>query len=463
MLDGTYELALLAELINHPGRHTCLASLGGVDSLLVGPAFEANTVTALGQLYGAAPSDLEALFRLLIGNDLDGEVEGEAAQNEVISRLAALVPNIGVLLAGYATLGDEDSVALATLVLTFIDGAVDGISLGLGIDPNAYTTLDGILSVSGDADGDGLTQGQELQLFGAPPTSALYISAALTPAGEGEYEGTCGGEGALEGEGEGEGIVEGVLEGEGEGIVEGTPEGIEEGIIEGTPEGVIEGVIEGTSEGIVEGVIEGIEEGIVEGTQEGVIEGVEEGIVEGNPEGIVEGVVEGVVEGIEEGIVEGTPEGLVEGVEEGVVEGTPEGIVEGISEGSIEGTPEGITEGVEEGVVEGVVEGVTEGEGQVVPPVHSADGDENMSINLSELLRVIQLFSLGNYACSSTSEDGYTIVGDDRTSCTYHSSDYDDDWRIILRELLRLIQLYNGGGYTACPEGEDGFCLVITK
>ena len=32
------------------------------------------------------------------------------------------------------------------------------------------------------------------------------------------------------------------------------------------------------------------------------------------------------------------------------------------------------------------------------------------------------------------------------------------DWRISLSELLRLIQLYTLGGYHPCEDGEDGYC-----
>ena len=44
-------------------------------------------------------------------------------------------------------------------------------------------------------------------------------------------------------------------------------------------------------------------------------------------------------------------------------------------------------------------------------------------------------------------------------ACFPHSSDYNpQDWTINLSELLRLIQLYKAAGYTTCAEGEDGFC-----
>ena len=324
MLDGPYELGALQELLNHPGRYGCLDERGGVDSHAVYPAFDANLFTALGSLYGVPPVELEPLFRLLLGNDLDGVVEGEAAQDEVIARISTLVPNIGILLAGYATLGDDNSIGLCVLILGYINAQTDSI-LALGDNPDAYTRLNGMLSIDGDIDGDGFTQRMEYTALGGGRTPELYIEAVLH---NDAFEGECAPE----------------PEGEGEGVVEGVTEGIVEGIIEGTPEGVIEGITEGVVEGVTEGVAEGIVEGVIEGTPEGVVEGV----AEGTPEGITEGSVEGVVEGV----VEGQTEGVAEGIVEGIVEGAPEGVAEGVVEGSLEGVVEGTPEGVDEGEIE---------------------------------------------------------------------------------------------------------------
>ncbi len=146
-----------------------------------------------------------------------------------------------------------------------------------------------------------------------------------------------------------------------------------------------------------------------------------------------------------EGIPEGEPEGVVEG--EGIPEGEPEGVVEG----------EGIPEGEPEGVVEGTPEGVIEGEGETPPP-HSADKNGDGKIDLSELLRVIQFFNIGEYHCDPQGEDGYAPGPGDR-NCTPHASDYrTQDWKIDLSELLRVIQFFNIGGYYPCATGEDGYC-----
>ena len=137
-------------------------------------------------------------------------------------------------------------------------------------------------------------------------------------------------------------------------------------------------------------------------------------------------------------------------------EGAPEG--EGITEG------EGATEG--EGIIEG--EGVVEGEGSCDiadrGDAHSADYDDNFSISLSELLRLIQFFSTGFISCDipvTGSEDGFRPTFGD-TSCTPHNSDYgvNQDWAIDLTELLRAIQFYNAESYYECPDDstEDGYC-----
>jgi len=97
--------------------------------------------------------------------------------------------------------------------------------------------------------------------------------------------------------------------------------------------------------------------------------------------------------------------------------------------------------------------------------VHSADINSDHHISLSELLRGIQLYqsyparSYG-YHCDPGSEDDYGLSDGNRWSFPQHSSDYNPaDWKIDLSELLRLMQLYNSGGYQACDAGEDGFCI----
>lgn len=103
---------------------------------------------------------------------------------------------------------------------------------------------------------------------------------------------------------------------------------------------------------------------------------------------------------------------------------------------------------------------------------HTADVSDCGTISLSELLRVIQLFSTQGYDCDESTEDGYAAHARSATTkmegegegtrppCVRHSADYEDPaWRITLPELLRMIQLYNARAYHDCLDSEDGFCL----
>ncbi|HPO14090.1 MAG TPA: hypothetical protein PLI09_11640 [Candidatus Hydrogenedentes bacterium] len=89
--------------------------------------------------------------------------------------------------------------------------------------------------------------------------------------------------------------------------------------------------------------------------------------------------------------------------------------------------------------------------------VHTADQNADHVINLTELLRVIQLFNSDGLHCEDGTEDGFAPgLGDQ--SCAPHNSDYAlSDWTISLSELLRLIQFYNVAGYHAECGTEDGF------
>lgn len=144
-------------------------------------------------------------------------------------------------------------------------------------------------------------------------------------------------------------------------------------------------------------------------------------------------------------------------------EGSPEGGVEGSNEGNAEGSLEAeSTDGEADG--EGIVEA------EEPTQRFSADSNGNGFIELTELLRVIQLYNSGSYFCdmSPSSEDGYGVIisgvnfGD--PGCSPHTSDYLAPMgEIGLSELLRLIQFFNLEGVQACPEAqtEDGFCAPV--
>jgi hypothetical protein len=96
--------------------------------------------------------------------------------------------------------------------------------------------------------------------------------------------------------------------------------------------------------------------------------------------------------------------------------------------------------------------------------LNSTDTNGDSIVQLNELLRLIQLFNAGQYACAENAgatEDGFALTAPpSEPACVLHSVDQNDDKSISLSELLRGIQLFNFGGYTWCPTGgtEDGFC-----
>jgi len=97
-------------------------------------------------------------------------------------------------------------------------------------------------------------------------------------------------------------------------------------------------------------------------------------------------------------------------------------------------------------------------EGEPVDQPHTADLDADGKVNLSELLRIVQLFNVTSYHCDGSSEDGYA-VGVGARLCEPHAADYaPPDWVISLSETLRSVQFFNSGGYYPCPGSEDNYC-----
>ncbi len=110
------------------------------------------------------------------------------------------------------------------------------------------------------------------------------------------------------------------------------------------------------------------------------------------------------------------------------------------------------------------------------PPFHSADTDGDSALSLTELLRVIELYNTRNgtvrtgaYRVLNGTEDGFssdaTVTGGQTvTLARYHSGDSNQDGRLDLTELLRVIELYNyrsgtvrTGAYHPATGTEDGF------
>ncbi len=86
---------------------------------------------------------------------------------------------------------------------------------------------------------------------------------------------------------------------------------------------------------------------------------------------------------------------------------------------------------------------------------HDADYDRDHFFNLSELLRLIELYNTrngttrtGRYLVNAATADGYgpdpdTVPGEPANLARFHSADSDRDAAISLSELLRVIELYN--------------------
>jgi len=94
----------------------------------------------------------------------------------------------------------------------------------------------------------------------------------------------------------------------------------------------------------------------------------------------------------------------------------------------------------------------------------SADTNGDFILQLTEVLRLIQLYNAGAYACAENAgatEDGFSLTAPpSEPNCVLHSIDRDGNKVVTLSELLRGIQLYNLGDYTWCPGtgSEDDFC-----
>lgn len=100
-------------------------------------------------------------------------------------------------------------------------------------------------------------------------------------------------------------------------------------------------------------------------------------------------------------------------------------------------------------------EGASDGE----EVAHSADQNGDFKLDLSEMLRVIQLYSAFHFRCEAGSEDGYAPFGTTLAclDCAPYGSDYNPrDCKISLSELLRAIQLFSAGAYQFCPNSTEG-------
>lgn len=182
LLDGPVELGLLQELINAPNDYSHLRFFGGVDAQMAREAYLAN--------YALLYSD--GLHALLFGSlstywPLIATLHPAIPDNysTVQTPLENAIPPGVQLLAGYATLGDVNSVHFALYVADQM--ALCGLVLpnaclinDIPLDPNAYTSFGEFLGATGDADGDGFTNVEEHNAFSLKSAGG-FLGAMLNP------------------------------------------------------------------------------------------------------------------------------------------------------------------------------------------------------------------------------------------------------------------------------------------
>jgi len=103
----------------------------------------------------------------------------------------------------------------------------------------------------------------------------------------------------------------------------------------------------------------------------------------------------------------------------------------------------------------------------IEPPIHIGDTDADFRMSLAEIIRMIQFYNISTgISCAPNAgdtEDGYLPNPTGGRVCTRHTADYaQTEWVVSLSELLRVIQIFSFGGYTSCEigAGDDGFCLA---
>ncbi len=204
MLDGNYELRVIKELVQNPTAYADLASgtlpgqvQPGVNPADVVAAYNANyqmlytdgmntllTVTLPSLwplLQGLAAGEGITLGPLCTGGP--GVPEGCVE----LQKLIDLFRDLLMVLAGYATVGDDasaESVATVAGLLALCDLISEGSCLVTDViaDPNAYERLPLFLSKDGDADGDGHTNFAEYEAFKDKGPGDAFIAAVLDPS-----------------------------------------------------------------------------------------------------------------------------------------------------------------------------------------------------------------------------------------------------------------------------------------
>lgn len=93
---------------------------------------------------------------------------------------------------------------------------------------------------------------------------------------------------------------------------------------------------------------------------------------------------------------------------------------------------------------------------------HHIDLNADYVIDKTDVIKVMEFYTAGNYYPDETSEYGYSAgymnVGDMPENSVHHDADNNpQDWSIDFDELMRIIELYNAGSYYPCAGTIDGY------
>jgi hypothetical protein len=527
LLDGQYELGVVAELLNHPEKYTGLASgtlpgqvKAGVDVNALKTAFDANynaMYTPLAPLLPILPTLVQSLTGVTLTADQGAAIE-------------ALFPQVLKVLAGYSVLGDSDSLN----VVLFLTQALGKYINGMPTTAAAFQTLNGILGPDGDADGDGVTNRQEYDAF-ASQGAAKYVQAALAPGVNPDHP-----TGLLDFCAIMDGAVATAtsptfapilaLLGDQASLInllECATGDLNGPFVDTTqpPDGKPDmpgpnGMLDGQYElGVVAELINfpakyaSLKTGALPGQ---VTAGVDPDAVKAafganynamySPLAPLLPVLPSLVQSLAGITLTADQSTAIQALFPQILKVLAGYSVLGDSDSMnvvlfltqalgkyINGMPttaaafqtlngilgpdgdadgDGVTNRQEYNAFAAAGSsayinaalsplakpGITEGE--IPPPIHSADTNSDNKIELTELLRIIQFFNSGGFHCQAGTEDGYAPGFDGDHTCTPHASDYNtQDWKINLSELLRVIQFYHLGYHLCVGEStEDGYC-----
>jgi len=189
MLDGEFELGVVAELVNNPGDYADLVALGGVDAAAVRAGFLENYWRLFSvQMEQLVFVTLPGLWPFLRNLIMGGDPANDPGPWEVGGApLQTLFPDVLMVLAGFATMGDTDSMDATMTVaglLALCDlwkGEKACLVEDIPTNPAVYDTFGAHLGPDGDADNDGATNRQEYIAFAFAKDGAGYVAAALDP------------------------------------------------------------------------------------------------------------------------------------------------------------------------------------------------------------------------------------------------------------------------------------------